>query len=496
MSVQSDGATASGTDAAPGDGPLRHLVGRLAEAAPDAPAIVAMDGAMATFAELSARADDLAAEIPEGARRVAVGMANDVESVARLAAVWSRGASAVLLGALLPDAEAQRRVDESHSDSVLGRPSVCAGLAPGFSPADDAEALVVFTSGTTGRPKGAVLSFGALSRSLLGIARGSRLPDAGRLPTTPPRPAAPVFTPMAHMAGALGVLSAWYTGKPVLMVPKFDVQVALRLVDEHGINVLKLTPAMVYDLAHLPERRALGGVRSVTVGTAGIPDATREAFEERYGVPVLRNYGQTEFSGAIAFERIEDVRAGRRPSGTVGRIAPGVEVRVVDPDGTDLPPGQPGEIVARGGGSMTGYLGPDGRPVPPGPQGWVHTGDLGVVDADGFVFILGRVREMILCGGFNVYPAVVEAALNRLPGIVDSAVAGAPDPRLGEVPVAVLVTDGEPPSLDELRTALREELAPYEIPRRVVFDAALPRTENGKIDRPGVLRRIEESVAG
>ena len=481
---------------APGDGPLRHLVARIAAAAPGALAIQGLDGARMTFADLSARADELAAEIPAGARRVAVAMLNDVDSVARLVAAWSTGASAVLLGGLLPDREAERRVHESHADAVLGRQGITPGLAPGESPAEEDEALVVFTSGTTGRPKGAVLSFNALSRSLLGIARGSGLPDAGRLPTAPPRLASPVFTPLAHMGGSLAVLSTWYTGKPVLMVPKFDVQVALRLVDEFGVNVLKLTPAMVYDLAHLPERRSLAGVRSVAVGTAGIPDATREAFEERFGIPVLRNYGQTEFSGAIAFERIEDVRAGRRPVATVGRVAPGVEVRIVDPQGNDLPAGEAGEIVARGGGSMNGYLGSDGRPVSPGPQGWLHTGDLGVLDADGFLSVLGRVREMILCGGFNVYPAVVEAALNRLDGIKDSAVAGAPDPRLGEVPVAVIVPDGPPPTVDQLRAALREELAPYEIPRRIVFDTTLPRTANGKIDRPGVLRRVDTPAAG
>jgi long-chain acyl-CoA synthetase len=489
--VHPEGPLLPAAGSAPGDGSLRSLVSRLAGIVPAAPAIQGLDGPAVTFADLTARADELAAEVPAGARRVAVAMGNDVDSVARLAAVWSRGASAVLLGALLPDREAERRVRESHSDAVVGRPGVTPVLAPGEAPAGDDEALIIFTSGTTGRPKGTVLSFAALSRSLLGIARGSGLPDAGRTPAAPPRKAAPVFTPMAHMAGTLGVLSAWYTGKPALMVPKFDVRVALRLVDDFGVNVLKLTPAMVYDLVHWPERRGLGGVRSVTVGTAGIADATREQFEQRFGVPVLRNYGQTEFSGAIAFERFQDVRAGRRPQRTVGRIAPGVEVRIVDPDGNDLPAGAAGEIVARGGGSMTGYLGSDGRPVPPGPEGWVHTGDLGALDADGFLAVLGRVREMILCGGFNVYPAVVEAALNRLPGIADSAVAGAPDPRLGEVPVAVLIAKGEPPSRAEVRAALRAELAPYEIPRRLVFDSALPRTENGKIDRPGVVRRVD-----
>ena len=139
---------------------------------------------------------------------------------------------------------------------------------------------------------------------------------------------------------------------------------------------------------------------------------------------------------------------------------------------------------------MAGYIGEDGRPISPGPQGWVHTGDLGILDADGFLFVRGRLREMLICGGFNVYPAVVEAALNKLPGVIDSAVAGAPDERLGEVPVAVVVADDELGPIADLRAALRNELARYEIPRRIVRVAALPRTENGKVDRPGVIRMV------
>jgi fatty-acyl-CoA synthase/O-succinylbenzoic acid--CoA ligase len=473
-----------------GAGTVRDVVARTAAAVPDAVAVSELDARSWTFAELAAKVDEYAARIPAGARRVGVHAGNDNDSVARICAVWQSGASAVLLGALLPDAEVTRRVDESWCDAVLGRPGVTARLAPGESPAAPDEALVVFTSGTTGRPKGTVLTVGALAGSLEGIAVGSGLPAQGRLPTRPSRRPSPVFTPLAHMAGVLGVLSGWYTGKPLLIVPKFDARVALRLVDEFAVNVLKLTPAMVFDLARWPEERDLGGVRSVTVGTAPIPDSTREEFEKRYGLPVLRNYGQTEFSGAIAFERYADVVAGRRPKGTVGRVAPGVEVRIVGPDGTDLLPNEPGEIVARGGGSMAGYLGAEGRPTPPGPQGWVRTGDLGRIDEDGFVFILGRVREMILCGGFNVYPAVVEAAVNKLPGIVDSTVAGIEDERLGEVPVAVVVADADLPPLDELRAALRAELAPYEIPRRIVRVDALPRTANGKPDRPGVVRVV------
>ena len=465
---------------------VRDVVARLAAEVPAASALAELDGPEWTFGELSTQVERLITEIPVGARRVGVHAGNDVHSVARICAVWQSGASAVLLGALLPDQEVARRVNEAHCDAVLGRPGIEPRLAPGQAPAEPDEALVVFTSGTTGRPKGAVLTVDALRRSVEGIATGSGLPASGRLPRIPSRSASPLFVPMAHMAGALGIIGSWHLGKPLLIVPKFDVRVALRLIDDFGVTALKLTPAMVYDLAHFPENRDLGGVRSVTVGTAPIPDVTRELFERRYGLPVLRNYGQTEFSGAIAFERSDDVAAGRRPPGTAGRVAPGVRVRIVSPDGIELGAGAAGEIVASGGGAMAGYIGADGRPQPSLSQGWLHTGDLGALDADGFLTVLGRAREMILCGGFNVSPAVVESALNGLPGVVDSLVAGEPHPRLGEVPVAVVVTDRPLPGLDDLRVALRAELAPYEIPRQIVPVAVLPRTDNGKPDRSGV----------
>jgi acyl-CoA synthetase (AMP-forming)/AMP-acid ligase II len=288
------------------------------------------------------------------------------------------------------------------------------------------------------------------------------------------------------MAGALGLLSGWYLGKPLLLVKKFDAAVALRLIDEVGVTNLKLTPTMVYDLLHWPDQRDLGSVRSVTVGSAAVPESTRVGFEERYGIPVLQNYGQTEFAGAIAFERYADVKAGRRPAGTVGRVAPNVEVRIVKTDGQVAEPGEAGEIWARGGGAMKGYIGSDGVAVESATQGWLATGDLGTLDSDGFVAILGRVRDVINCGGFNVYPAVVEAALNKLDGVIDSVVAGISDPRLGEVAVAAIVAGPDVPTLDTIRTKLRDELAAYELPRRLLVLDALPRTANGKVDRPAV----------
>jgi long-chain acyl-CoA synthetase len=347
----------------------------------------------------------------------------------------------------------------------------------------------MFTSGTTGTPKGASLTFAALRGSLVGIASGTGLTDTGRPPKIPARGPRLVMVPIAHMGGLLGTLTAWWLGKPVLLVTKFSPQLVVDLARHYRLGTLPLTPAMAWELTQLGEDAELAGIDHAIVGTAALPEATRLAFEAKYGIPILRNYGQTEFAGAIAFERPDDVKAGSRPEGTVGRVAPGVEVAILDPADERLPVGEIGEIAARAASSMSGYLDAGGDPAD--PDAWLRTGDLGRVDADGFVYVVGRVRDMLVCGGFNVYPAQVEAALNDVPEVADSAVAGLPDERLGEVPVAaVVLTPGAAGDADAIRQELRSRLAPYELPRRVVFVTAIPRRDTGKVDRPAVARLV------
>ncbi len=473
---------------------VADILARSAAAAPDSTAVIA-DGIEHTFAQLAEATQTLSAQLVPGTRVIAR-LGNDAASVVALHAAWRAGCSVVAASTMVPDSEVVRRTAETSAASVLTPDA--GGLGAHIEhtgsrrPAPAGEAVVMFTSGTTGTPKGASLTFAALRGSLAGIASGTGLDDTGRPPKTPARGPRLVMVPVAHMGGLLGTLTAWWLGKPVLLVTKFSPQVVVDLAHRHALGMLPLTPAMVWELTQLGGDAKLPGIDHAIVGTAALPEATRVAFEDKFGVPILRNYGQTEFAGAIAFERPADVKAGRRPDGTVGRVAPGVEVAILDPAGERLPVGVVGEIAARAASSMSGYLDSSGRPADPGA--WLRTGDLGKLDDDGFVYVVGRVRDMVVCGGFNVYPAQVEAALNDLADVADSAVAGLPDERLGEIPVAaVVLSPGATGDAEAIRQQLRSRLAAYELPRQVVFASAIPRLDTGKVDRPGVARLVQSA---
>ena len=462
-------------------------------AASDPEVVVAMrpDGSSVTGQALLAMADAVTTRLGDVAgRRVSVLATNTVEAVAAVHGVWLAGASAVLIGPMTPQAEADRRrvVTGCVADVVPGDDPVVTVLPPLADPPVDGEAVVIFTSGTTGQAKAASIPFRSLESSARTIAKGLGVGDDGRALANPPRSPQVVFVALAHMGGLLATQTSWSVGKPIMFVPKFDAATAFELIERFQMTALSLTPAMVFDLTYADGERSIAPVKSVSCGTAPLPESTRLAFERRYGVPILRNYGQTEFTGAIAFERYDDVKAGRRPPLSVGRIADGVEVRIVGEGDVDLPFGEVGEIWARGGSSMAGYLGADGAPKSGREaEGWIATGDLGTLDADGFVAIVGRSRDLLICGGFNVYPAIVEAAVNEIPCVLDCAVAGRPDERLGEVPVvAVVPAPGETVELDEMRAQLRSRLAGYELPRELRLIDAIPRTPNGKVDRPAV----------
>ncbi|MFQ5348258.1 MAG: AMP-binding protein, partial [Rhodothalassiaceae bacterium] len=225
-------------------------------------------------------------------------------------------------------------------------------------------------------------------------------------------------------------------------------------------------------------------------GAAPLAKETRERWQELTGCPIYEGYGLTEGTCVITSSPLN---AESRP-GSVGVPIPGTEIRIVDEAGRDLPPGEPGEIIVRGPQVMRGYRGRDAETAETVRDGWLHTGDIGFLDADGFLTIVDRKKDMLLVSGFNVYPAEIEAVLRAHPGVAEVAVVGAPDDRSGEVPWAYVVRAD--PELDEKTLARHAaaQLTNYKRPRRHVFLDALPKSPVGKVLRRELREMAQEEV--
>ena len=289
-----------------------------------------------------------------------------------------------------------------------------------------------------------------------------------------------IANPLSHTAGIIRLLFALYVGRSIVLLRKFDGAVAQRLVARHGIDNLTINPTMMRMLLdQVPANEDLRPVRYVSSGTAPLPPALREEFESRFAVPVLQAYGQTEAFGGIAIESVKDVLAGHRRPGSVGKPLPGVEVRIVDASGEDVTRGETGELLVRTSSSTTGYLGTDAT-SPVDAAGWLSTGDRGHFDEDGYLYITGRSKNIIICGGFNIFPEELEAALARDPAVRDGAVVGVADERLGEIPVALVESTDHG---DAVLARVAERLVPYKRPRLLFAVDELPRVANGKVDR-------------
>ncbi|GAC1321222.1 MAG: hypothetical protein NVSMB12_21290 [Acidimicrobiales bacterium] len=417
-------------------------------------------------------------------------------------AVWLAGGCVAAAGTLMPPPEAARlfemakarvAVAAAGADALPDDLTVLTVTADGSIerghrgvigpaqaptlPAAEDLAVAIFTSGTTGRPKGITHTHSDMVAAAARVAAGYARSTSYR-PEPAPAHLAPgvVFNPFGHMAGYSRLAFRMWIGRPTVLVPRFSVDAACALLERFEMDTLQLTPTMIHMLAMSGRAIDMRGVKYVTSGTAPLSVATRERFESRFGVPVMQAYGMTEL-GAVAQERYEDVVAGRRGPGSVGRLAAGVDVRIVPLD-DDRPAGE-GEILVRTDEATNEFIG--GSPVPVDQDGWFATGDVGRLD-DGILYITGRVQEKIIVGGFNVYPAEVEDAARRSSLVLDAVVVGLPDERLGEVPVAGIVWAGEPDE-DALAAELRAVLAPYKVPRRMFTLPTVPLTPRDKVDR-------------
>jgi len=335
-------------------------------------------------------------------------------------------------------------------------------------------AVVLYTSGTTGKPKGAEITHLNVTMNVLASATYSF--DIG------PDDVVLGCLPLFHTFGQTCCMNtAFFVGACVVMLPRFDGAQALDLLVSEQCTIFMGVPTMYVALVAAGKASdARPTLKTALSGGAALPEAVLEEFEQVFGTPVLEGYGLTETSPVATFNQ---VGFPPRP-GTVGKSIWGVEVEIAKAEVDDrvelLPTGELGEIVIRGHNVFKGYLNKPEATASAIVDGWFRSGDLGTKDEDGYVRIVDRKKDMVLRGGYNVYPRDVEEVLLRHPAVGQVAVIGLPDPRSGEEVCAVVVKDGELTE-DELIGWSKEKLASYKYPRRVIFVDAFPLGPSGKV---------------
>jgi fatty-acyl-CoA synthase len=339
-------------------------------------------------------------------------------------------------------------------------------------------AQILYTSGTTGRPKGAVLNH-------RGLANNARF--AAQALECAPGEAWVNPMPLFHIAGcAMFTLGSVATGGALVLMPHFDAALQLELIEAYRGALFLGVPTMLIALLAHPDlaRRDLSSVRYALSGGAPVPAELVQRVEAALGVPFAITFAQTEAHCSITLTRLDDAAADR--AATVGRPLPQTEVKIADPlTGATVPPGGIGEVCARGYLVMDGYLDdPDATAAAIDADGWLRTGDLGSMDERGYCRIQGRVKEMIIRGGENIYPAEIELVLFDHPGVADVAVLGVPDPVWGEEVAAVVRPACDPPpTAEDLTEFCRARLASFKTPRRWAFIDAFPLTGSGKVKK-------------
>jgi acyl-CoA synthetase (AMP-forming)/AMP-acid ligase II len=335
---------------------------------------------------------------------------------------------------------------------------------------------ILFTSGTTGKPKGAMCSHSQNLRvfdqwsSIVGLREGDRYL---------------IVLPFFHSFGyKAGWFSALMRGATVFPEPVFDVNVVLRRIQADGITMLPGPPALYQSLLLHPDRASfdISSLRLAVTGAAAIPVELIQRMKDELGfATVITAYGLTESCGVVTMCRLGD--DAETIATTSGRAIPEVEVQIIDTDGKPVPPNEPGEIVVRGYNVMKGYFdAPEETKKAIDADGWLHTGDIGTMDERGYIKITDRLKDMFIVGGFNAYPAEIENTLLQMPGVGEVAVIGVPDNRLGEVGMAFVVpAPGKSLDPDAVIAWSRENMANFKVPRRVEVLDALPRNATGKV---------------
>ncbi|MEA2299919.1 MAG: long-chain acyl-CoA synthetase [Solirubrobacteraceae bacterium] len=387
-------------------------------------------------------------------------------------------------------ADAQAGAAKAGTACTLVKPGDFEALAFAADPHDevaevDAEdtAVILYTSGTTGTPKGAELTHANLSRNAE-IAVSLFAIDGAAVTLG----ALPLF----HSFGQTCAMNATIAAAGCLtLIPRFDPAKALEVIQRDRVNVFEGVPTMYSAMLNLPNRDDFdtSTLRVCASGGASLPVELMRSFEAAFDCKILEGYGLSETSPVASFNHPDR----ERKAGSIGTPIEGVEMKVVGEAGETLPPGEVGEILIRGHNVMKGYWRkPQDTAAAIDAEGWFRTGDMAIVDDDGYFFIVDRKKDMIIRGGYNVYPREVEEVLYEHPSVREASVVGIPHDELGEeVGAAVALRDGAQATEDELRDFVRDRVAAYKYPRRVWFVDDLPKGPTGKI-----LKREIEIPAG
>lgn len=374
----------------------------------------------------------------------------------------------------------QAGAEESDLDALAA-----SGLTPpalGLDPARDL-AAILYTSGTTGRPKGAMLSHANLVANAAAVMQALAL-ESGRDRIL-------VVLPMFHaFAATVGMLLPLLHGLSLVPVARFDPRQVSAAIASQGATVFLGVPSMYALLLRLDDAAVAqwAGVRLCVCGGAALPAAVMAGFEARFGIPVLEGDGPTECSPVTCV----NPAAGPRKPGSVGPAIPGVEMRIADAGGRTLPDDEHGEVCARGPNVMRGYWGLPEETAASFFGDWFRTGDLGWRDRDGYFYLVDRIKDLIITNGMNVYPRVIEEALYQHPEVAEAAVVAEPHPLHGELPIAYVVPKpgaGLDPA--RLRDWCRARLGRHEVPRRILVRETLPKNAAGKILKRELRRQGE-----
>ncbi len=491
---------------------IRHCVDLRARETPDAPYVIAPEsGAILTYAQLQRDSIQLAAVLARHrlhkGDKVALMLHNSYQTARLLIGVMYAGHMVVPLNLLSQLSQLAYVLEHSDSNLVF----TSAELAPRVRDAldrieryvqvvviapdaasvfgaqadhvltevrDDDDALLMYTSGTTGKPKGCVLSH----RSV--IAGGEFTSTAHHLNA---QDRVLCAMPLYHINGQIvTTVAPLVHGGSVVMPHRFSASSFWELAVKHECTWINVVPTIIAYLLNGDDPRERGldisRIKFCRSASAPLPPDQHRAFENKFGIGIIETFGMTE-TNAPCFTNPYD--PARRKIGSPGQ-AYGNEAKVIDPkNGQDQPPNLPGELMIRGDNVMKGYYkDPDNTAKTVEPDGWIHTGDLGYLDSDGFVFVTGRIKELIIKGGENIAPREIDEALLKHPAVLEAAAVGIPDENYGqEIMACVVLKPGAACTLDELSAFSLDELGKYKTPKIIRFVSDLPKGPSGKVQR-------------